>query len=115
MSPIGGVGINLAIQDAVAAANVLADPLRAGRVEDSHLLRIQTRRMWPTRVIQAIQRTIQNRVITRVLAGTATPKPPAASKLLEWFPALRWIPARVIGIGVRAEHVRTGEVVGRGA
>jgi 2-polyprenyl-6-methoxyphenol hydroxylase-like FAD-dependent oxidoreductase len=112
MSPIGGVGINLAIQDAVAAANVLAEPLRAGRVEESHLLRIQTRRMWPTRVIQAIQRFIQNRVISRVLAGNATPKPPAATKLLEWFPALRGIPARVIGIGVRPEHVHTREVAG---
>jgi hypothetical protein len=76
------------------------------------LLRIQVRRMWPTRVTQAIQRTIQNRVITKVLAG-ATPKPPAAMKLLEWFPALRAIPAPVIGIGVRPEHVRTGEVVER--
>jgi 2-polyprenyl-6-methoxyphenol hydroxylase-like FAD-dependent oxidoreductase len=109
MSPVGGVGINLAIQDAVAAANVLAEPLRAGRVEESHLLRIQVRRMWPTRVTQALQRTIQNRVISRVLAG-ATPKPPAAMKLLEWFPALRGIPARVIGIGVRPEHVHTKEV-----
>jgi 2-polyprenyl-6-methoxyphenol hydroxylase-like FAD-dependent oxidoreductase len=109
MSPIGGVGINLAIQDAVAAANVLAEPLRAGRVEESHLLRIQVRRMWPTRVTQALQRTIQNRVISRVLAG-ATPKVPAAMKLLEWFPTLRGIPARVIGIGVRPEHVHTKEV-----
>jgi 2-polyprenyl-6-methoxyphenol hydroxylase-like FAD-dependent oxidoreductase len=115
MSPIGGVGINLAIQDAVAAANVLAEPLRAGRVEESHLLRIQTRRMWPTRVIQALQRTIQNRVVSRVLAGSTTPKPPAALKLLEWFPALQGIPARLIGIGVRPEHVHTGEVGARGA
>jgi 2-polyprenyl-6-methoxyphenol hydroxylase-like FAD-dependent oxidoreductase len=109
MSPIGGVGINLAVQDAVAAANMLAEPLRAGRVEESHLSRIQTRRMWPTRVTQAIQRTIQNRVIKRVLAGSATPKPPFALKLMEWFPALRGIPARVIGIGVRPEHVHTPE------
>jgi 2-polyprenyl-6-methoxyphenol hydroxylase-like FAD-dependent oxidoreductase len=108
MSPVGGVGINLAIQDAVAAANVLAEPLRAGRVTESHLLRIQTRRMWPTRVTQLLQRTIQNRVHSRVLAG-ATPKVLAALKMLEWFPALRAIPARVIGIGVRPEHVRTKE------
>jgi 2-polyprenyl-6-methoxyphenol hydroxylase-like FAD-dependent oxidoreductase len=60
MSPIGGVGINLAIQDAVAAANVLAEPLRAGRVTENHLLRIQVRRLWPTRVTQAFQRAIQN-------------------------------------------------------
>jgi len=110
MSPVGGVGINLAIQDAVAAANVLAGPLRAGRVEESDLLRIQTRRMWPTRVTQAMQRLIQNRVISRVLAGNAPPKPPAAMKLLEWFPALRAIPARMMGIGVRPEHVHTPEV-----
>jgi 2-polyprenyl-6-methoxyphenol hydroxylase-like FAD-dependent oxidoreductase len=109
MSPVGGVGINLAIQDAVAAANLLAEPLRAGRVTESHLLRIQTRRMWPTRVTQLLQRTIQNRIHSRVLAG-ATPKVLAALKILEWFPGLRAIPARVIGIGVRPEHVRTKEV-----
>jgi 2-polyprenyl-6-methoxyphenol hydroxylase-like FAD-dependent oxidoreductase len=108
MSPIGGVGINLAIQDAVAAANVLAEPLRAGCTTETHLRRIQARRMWPTRVTQALQRLIQNRVITRVLAG-ATPKPPFALRLLEWFPALRGIPARVIGIGVRPEHIHTVE------
>jgi 2-polyprenyl-6-methoxyphenol hydroxylase-like FAD-dependent oxidoreductase len=108
MSPIGGVGINLAIQDAVAAANVLAEPLRAGRTTETHLRRIQARRIWPTRVTQALQRLIQNRVITRVLAG-ATPKPPFALRLLEWFPALRAIPARVIGIGVRPEHIHTVE------
>jgi 2-polyprenyl-6-methoxyphenol hydroxylase-like FAD-dependent oxidoreductase len=109
MSPIGGVGINLAIQDAVAAANILAEPLRDGRAAETDLQRIQVRRMWPTRVTQAMQRAIQNRVISRVLAG-ATPKPPAAMKLLTWFPALRAIPARIMGIGVRPEHVRTPEV-----
>jgi hypothetical protein len=61
-------------------------------------------------VTQAIQRTIQNRVITRVLTGTTQPKPPFALRLLDWFPALRWIPARVIGVGVRPEHVHTKEV-----
>ena len=109
MSPIGGVGINLAIQDAVAAANLLTEPLRAGTVTLDHLARVQARRQWPTRVTQALQRAIQNRVIKRVLAGTAQPKPPRAFKLLDWFPALRGIPARVIGIGVRPEHIRTGE------
>jgi 2-polyprenyl-6-methoxyphenol hydroxylase-like FAD-dependent oxidoreductase len=112
MSPIGGVGINLAIQDAVAAANVLAEPLRAGLVTESHLNRIQVRRQWPTRVTQAMQRVIQNRVVSRVLAG-ATPKPPFALRLLDWFPALRAIPARVIGIGVRPEHIHTREVTSR--
>ncbi len=109
MSPIGGVGINLAVQDAVAAANILAEPLRAGAVTPGHLARVQGRRQWPTRVTQALQRAIQNRVVGRVLAGAAQPKPPFAVKLLDWFPALRVIPARVIGIGVRPEHIRTGE------
>jgi 2-polyprenyl-6-methoxyphenol hydroxylase-like FAD-dependent oxidoreductase len=106
MSPIGGVGINLAVQDAVAAANILAEPLRAGAVTLDHLARVQARRQWPTWVTQAFQRAIQNRVIGPVLAG-AQPKPPLAVKLLDWFPALRGIPARFIGIGVRPEHIRT--------
>jgi len=108
MSPIGGVGINLAVQDAVAAANILTEPLRAGAVTVDHLARVQARRQWPTRVTQAFQRAIQNRVIGPVLAG-AQPKPPLAVKLLDWFPALRGIPARFIGIGVRPEHIRTKE------
>jgi 2-polyprenyl-6-methoxyphenol hydroxylase-like FAD-dependent oxidoreductase len=108
MSPIGGVGINLAVQDAVAAANILAEPLRAGAATLDHLARVQARRQWPTRVTQAFQRAIQNRVIGPVLAG-AQPKPPLAVKLLDWFPALRGIPARFIGIGVRPEHIRTKE------
>jgi len=112
MSPIGGVGINLAVQDAVAAANILGEPLRAGAVTLDHLARVQARRQWPTRVTQALQRTIQNRVIRPVLAGTAQPKPPLVLKLLDWFPALRGIPARFIGIGVRPEHIHTKEVVG---
>jgi 2-polyprenyl-6-methoxyphenol hydroxylase-like FAD-dependent oxidoreductase len=109
MSPIGGVGINLAVQDAVAASNILAEPLRAGAVTLDHLARVQARRQWPTRVTQALQRIIQNRVIRRVLAGTTQPKPPRLLKLLDWFPGLRGIPARVIGIGVRPEHIRTKE------
>jgi 2-polyprenyl-6-methoxyphenol hydroxylase-like FAD-dependent oxidoreductase len=109
MSPIGGVGINLAIQDAVAAANILAEPLRTGAVTLDHLARVQARRQWPTRVTQALQRFIQNRVITPVLAGTTQPKPPISVKLFDWLPALRGIPARLIGIGVRPEHIRTKE------
>jgi len=112
MSPIGGVGINLAVQDAVAAANILAEPLRAGAVTLDQLARVQARRQWPTRVTQAFQRAIiQNRVIGPVLAG-AQPKPPLAVKLLDWFPALRGIPARFIGIGVRPEHIHTKEEAG---
>jgi len=112
MSPIGGVGINLAIQDAVAAANILAEPLRAGAVTVDDLARVQRRRQWPTWVTQAFQRTIQTRVIGPLLAGTAQPKLPFAVKLLNRFPALRAIPARFIGIGVRPEHIRTKEAAG---
>ncbi len=106
MSPIGGVGINLAVQDAVAAANILARPLREGGVTVEHLAAVQKRRMFPTRVTQRIQLAIQNTVISRVLASTARPKPPLAVRLLERFPLLRRIPARLIGMGVRPEHVK---------
>jgi 2-polyprenyl-6-methoxyphenol hydroxylase-like FAD-dependent oxidoreductase len=111
MSPIGGVGINLAIQDAVAASNILTEPLRAGAVTLDQLAKVQRRREWPTRVTQAVQRTLQNRVIRPVLAGTQ-PKPPLVLKLLDWFPALRGIPARFIGIGARPEHIHTTAATG---
>jgi 2-polyprenyl-6-methoxyphenol hydroxylase-like FAD-dependent oxidoreductase len=107
MSPIGGVGINLAIQDAVAAANILARPLKEGRVTDALLEAVQQRRTMPMRVIQWLQVQIQNRVLTRVLSGAERPKPPLAAKLFNWFPPLQRIPARIIGMGVRPEHVRT--------
>jgi 2-polyprenyl-6-methoxyphenol hydroxylase-like FAD-dependent oxidoreductase len=110
MSPIGGVGINLAVQDAVAAANILAAPLRAGGADQAVLERVQRRREWPTRVIQAVQVMIQNRVIRGLLArsGGAGPalKPPLVVKLLEHIPMLRRIPARLLGVGVRPEHVQ---------
>lgn len=106
MSPVGGVGINLAIQDAVAAANALAVPLHAGRVTTGDLHRVQARRMLPTRLTQRMQLLIQNRVIRRVLSSTDTLTPPLAVKLLARFPFLRRIPARLIGMGVRPEHVR---------
>jgi 2-polyprenyl-6-methoxyphenol hydroxylase-like FAD-dependent oxidoreductase len=114
MSPVGGVGINLAIQDAVAAANVLAQPLRDGRVEESHLLRIQVRRKWPTIATQAVQRMIQNRVISRVLARDAAPGVPLPIRLAARFPALQALPAWAIGIGVRPEHVHIPERVPAG-
>jgi len=106
MSPVGGVGINLAIQDAVAAANLLAVPLRAGQVTTGDLRRVQQRRMLPTRLTQRMQLFIQNRVIRRVLSSTEALTPPLAVKLLARFPFLRRIPARLIGMGVRPEHVR---------
>jgi 2-polyprenyl-6-methoxyphenol hydroxylase-like FAD-dependent oxidoreductase len=106
MSPIGGVGINLAIQDAVATANVLAGPLRTRSVTIEHLRQVQRRRQWPTRVTQRIQVAIQNRVIASVLAGSRPLTPPLAVRLLDRVPLLRRIPARLVGIGIRPEHVR---------
>ena len=105
MSPVAGVGINLAVQDAVAAANVLAAPLRERRVTLDDLQRVQKRREWPTRVTQRIQLAIQTRVIRSVLSATAPLKPPLVARLLGRFPRLRRIPGRLIGMGVRPEHV----------
>jgi 2-polyprenyl-6-methoxyphenol hydroxylase-like FAD-dependent oxidoreductase len=112
MSPIGGVGINLAVQDAVAAANILAEPLRMGNLTSDHVARVQARREWPTRVTQRIQLIIQNRVVRRVLTDSQQPKAPRIAKLLNWIPALQRIPARIIGIGVRPEHIQTREAQG---
>ncbi len=109
MSPIGGVGINVAVQDAVAAANRLAAPLRAGKVTDEDLQAIEQRRTPAVRFTQWLQLTIQKRVISRVLASHERPKPPLAFKAFGVFPALRRIPARLLGIGIRPEHVRTPE------
>ncbi|HVZ54827.1 MAG TPA: FAD-dependent monooxygenase, partial [Pseudolabrys sp.] len=109
MSPIGGVGINLAIQDAVAAANILAAPLKERRVTDDILEAVQERRTLPMRVIQWLQVQIQNRLLSRVLTGRERPKPPFAAKLFNWFPVLRRFPARIIGLGVRPEHIQTPE------
>ena len=112
MSPIGGVGINLAVQDAVATANILAGPLRDGRVTLADLRKLQRRRQLPTRLTQRLQVLIQNRVITRVLASDAPLSVPWPLKLLRRFPILRRIPARVIGIGFRPEHVKTPDAFG---
>lgn len=107
MSPVGGVGINLAIQDAVAAANLLAEPLRSDRLAIGHLRLVQQRRSWPTLATQRLQLFVQNRVIKRVLASAERLPPPRAIRLLARFPRLGRIPARLIGIGFRPEHVRT--------
>lgn len=110
MSPIGGIGINLAIQDAVAAANVLAAPLARGEDVDPLLARVQERRMFPTRVIQALQKAAQDRVIGRLLqARTPFRTAPLPIRLLDRFPFLRRIPGRLIGLGVRRERVRSPE------
>jgi 2-polyprenyl-6-methoxyphenol hydroxylase-like FAD-dependent oxidoreductase len=106
MSPIGGVGINLAIQDAVAAANILALPLRAGRVTAGHLRAVQKQREFPTRVTQRIQMALQRRVIARVLDPGQRLGVPLALRLAAKFPVLRRIPGRLIGMGIRPEHVK---------
>jgi 2-polyprenyl-6-methoxyphenol hydroxylase-like FAD-dependent oxidoreductase len=106
MSPIGGVGINLAIQDAVAAANILWRPLREGAVSEGILHKVQERREWPTRATQRLQLFIQDRVISNVLALKTRPAAPFAVKLLNWLPVLRRIPARLLGLGFKPEHVR---------
>jgi 2-polyprenyl-6-methoxyphenol hydroxylase-like FAD-dependent oxidoreductase len=108
MSPIGGVGINLAIQDAVASANTLAPAfLRGGSPTDRHLQAVQQRRTFPTRATQRLQLTIQNNVIRRVLANNKPLTIPWLFKLFQHFPYLRRIPARLLGIGFRPEHVRS--------
>ncbi len=107
MSPIGGVGINLAIQDAVAAANILAIPLREGRLTVEDLRQVQRRREWPTRMTQQVQLFLQDRVIRAVLESSTPLAPPWPLRLIARFAFLRRIPARLIGLGVRPEHVRS--------
>ena len=108
MSPVGGVGINLAVQDAVAAANILAGPLAAGRNPDPLLKQVQARRLFPTRVIQFAQKTVHDRVLTPlVLRKAVLAKVPLVLRLFQRFPMLRRIPARLVGLGVRREHIRS--------
>ncbi|MFO1056090.1 MAG: FAD-dependent oxidoreductase [Dongiaceae bacterium] len=106
MSPVGGVGINLAIQDAVAAANLLAGPLRTGAPLEPAMARLQRRRTLPVRVTQRLQLLVQDRVISRVLGREQPLRPPLILRLLARFPRLRRLPARLIGLGIRPEHVR---------
>jgi 2-polyprenyl-6-methoxyphenol hydroxylase-like FAD-dependent oxidoreductase len=111
LSPIGGVGINLAIQDAVAAANILAKPLRSGAVTPEHLAHVHRRRALPTQVTQAVQVFLQDRVVGRVLRTTRRRIPvPLPLRMLQRWPALQRIPARLVGIGFRPEHVHTPDV-----
>ena len=106
MSPVAGVGINLAIQDAVAAANILIPAFRRNSsIRTDTLKEIQTRRELPTRVVQRAQLLIQNNIITRVLDRTGRMTPPLAVRALGAFPLLRRIPARLVGLGFRREHV----------
>jgi len=110
MSPVGGVGINLAIQDAVATANLLAAALRQGLVTTDNLQQVQRRREFPTRLTQRVQVFIQNRVISHVLGSRKNLSPPLPLKLLRRWPVLRRIPARLIGMGFRPEHVQTSNI-----
>jgi 2-polyprenyl-6-methoxyphenol hydroxylase-like FAD-dependent oxidoreductase len=107
MSPVGGVGVNLAVQDAVAAANILAPKLRAGNVTTDDLAAVQKRRGFPARITQNIQLLVQDQVVRRVLAADKPFEAPLALRLLDAFPLLRRLPARLIGIGLRPEHVRS--------
>ncbi len=105
MSPIGGVGINLAIQDAVAAANILSAPLKDGAPDESYLARVQKRRRFSTLATQSLQILIQNRLVDPLLKGTTHPVAPGLVRLLQHWPWLQRLPARVIGLGFRPEHV----------
>ena len=108
MSPIGGIGINLAVQDAVAAANILAGPLARGENVDPLLHKVQRRRLFPTRIIQAGQKAAQDNIIGRLLEpGPPLEKAPLPVRLLGRFPLLRRIPGRLVGLGVRRERVRS--------
>jgi 2-polyprenyl-6-methoxyphenol hydroxylase-like FAD-dependent oxidoreductase len=109
MSPAGGVGINLAIQDAVATANLLANKLRNGPVSVNDLREVQKRREWPTRLIQGMQVFVHRRVVTGATSGRKSSLP-FVVRLLKWFPVLRQIPARFIGIGPRPEHFHSPSI-----
>lgn len=112
MSPIGGVGINLAIQDAVAAANLLAGAMAAGADPDPLLAKVAARRMFPTRVTQRFQQLAQDRIIAPLLSGRPTrTRPPFATLMLDRMPFLRRLPGRLLGLGVRPERVRSPEVL----
>lgn len=107
MSPIGGIGINLAIQDAVATANYLAGPMARGEPVDGLLHKVQDRRLLPTRIIQAGQRVAQERIIGAVLSNRPITQAPLLVRMLDRFPMLRRIPGRIIGFGVRRERLRS--------
>ena len=106
MSPVGGVGINYAIQDAVVAANVIAEPLQKGTLTEEHLHEVQRQREWPTRLIQALQTRIQKRVIAAALDPRTKFRVPFVLRLLLRLPGLRTLPARIIGLGFKRVHVQ---------
>jgi 2-polyprenyl-6-methoxyphenol hydroxylase-like FAD-dependent oxidoreductase len=106
---VGGVGINLAIQDAVATANLRWEPLRSGRPSADQLRRVQARRQWPTRITQALQVLVQRRVIAQTLQGGHRGRmtPPLFVRLLARYPVLQRLPARLVGVGIRPEHIHS--------
>jgi 2-polyprenyl-6-methoxyphenol hydroxylase-like FAD-dependent oxidoreductase len=111
MSPVGGVGINLAIQDAVATANLFAAKLRTGNLQDGELDAVRRRRLFPVKVIQRMQVTVHERVLKPVVSGgTHALKAPWVVKLLDRTPWLQRWPAQFIGLGVRPEHVRSPQI-----
>jgi 2-polyprenyl-6-methoxyphenol hydroxylase-like FAD-dependent oxidoreductase len=109
MSPVGGVGINLAIQDAVAAANILAAAMARGESPDPLLAKVQDRRMFPVKVIQTLQRAIHKRVLGSALASR-DPRAPWQLKLVDAVPLLQRVPARLLGLGVKREHIRSPSI-----
>jgi 2-polyprenyl-6-methoxyphenol hydroxylase-like FAD-dependent oxidoreductase len=111
MSPIGGVGVNVAIQDAIAAANILYAALRQGAVPDSLLAAVQARREPAVKLTQALQVLIQNRAITNVLRGRGVVRPPLVIRLFNYLPWLRRLPARFVGLGFRMERVKSPEIL----
>jgi len=113
MSPIGGVGVNMAIQDAVASANRLAAPLKAGTVSDEDLRAIEARRTFPMRFTQGLQLMIQKRIISPTLASTQRPKPPLLFKIVGAVPLLQRIPGRLLAVGVRPEHIHTPDMLAK--
>jgi 2-polyprenyl-6-methoxyphenol hydroxylase-like FAD-dependent oxidoreductase len=104
MSPVGGVGINLAVQDAVAAATLLAQPLRRGHPTPADLAKIRSRRLLPTMLVQGLQRILHQTMVRPVMEGTRNGPPEAMIKLFTRFPQLSYIPARLLGLGLRPEH-----------
>jgi 2-polyprenyl-6-methoxyphenol hydroxylase-like FAD-dependent oxidoreductase len=110
MSPVGGVGINLAVQDAVATANLLWKPLSDGTLTEQDVQKVEERRLYPTRMTQRLQVFIQKNIVKPALETKEQIKPPLPAKLFNLFPALRGVPATVMGIGFRPEHIHSPEV-----
>ena len=104
MSPVGGVGINLAIQDAVATARIIAKPLKTNGLSQRHLEAIQKRRAWAAKLTQRAQINIHNNFLYPLLNQKTALKPPLFLRMLSFFPFLRWLPAYGVGVGVLPEH-----------